>query len=129
MRVAIEKIDGVKSAEVSLNRGVAVVTFEPENLVTIARVRDAITSNGFTPKSAEVRAQGRIVDEAGEPLLVMPGVRRGVRLLAHADTPEAAAQIKQRVGDTVVIEGVVPETVRKDQGSEVIQVRRFSSPR
>lgn len=130
MRVAIEKIEGVKSAQVSLNRGVALVTFEPDNAVSIARVRDAIRSNGFTPKAAELSVEGRIVDEGGELILALPGVHRGFRLVAHPETPEAAPRIRELgLGKIIVIEGVVPETARKDQGSEVIQVRRFSLPR
>lgn len=58
MRVAVQRLDGVESVKVSLNDGVAEIRLAPDNSVTLARVREIIRSNGFSPKAAEVVVQG-----------------------------------------------------------------------
>lgn len=129
VRVAIAKIQGVRSAKVSLNEGVAVVTFDSVNSVSIARLRDVIRDNGFTPKAADVKASGRIVDSGGAIALALPGVTRAIPLVAHPGAPHTMRIADLAVGTTVVIEGVVPETAKNSRAGEVIQVQSFSIPR
>ena len=52
MRVAVRKLDGVRSVTVSLNDGYADILLASQNTVTVERIREAIRRNGFTPREA-----------------------------------------------------------------------------
>lgn len=60
MRVAVEKIEGVESVEVSLNEGRVLVTLAPENSVTVARLREVVRRQGFSPREATLTMSARI---------------------------------------------------------------------
>ena len=60
MRVAVEKLDGVDKAEVSLDDGRVTVRLAPGNAVTIAELRRTIRHQGFTPKEAKLTLSARI---------------------------------------------------------------------
>lgn len=126
MRVALKKIDGVEAAEVSLNEGVAIVRFRPGNSVTIEQVREVVRSNGFTPKAADVRVQGRVVEQDGALALLIPGQSRVYRLVDHPDAPPAIPRVREAVGKTVLIEGTVPERPKRDDPVEVIRARTIA---
>ena len=129
MRVALTKIAGVESAEVSLNQGVAIVRFRPDNRVTVEQVREVVRSNGFTPKAADVRVRGRVIDQDGALALSVPGQNSVYRLLDHPDTAAAIPRVRASVGKTVVIEGTVPEMPRRDDPIEVLRVRGIAPSR
>lgn len=59
----LSKLDGVTSVRVSLNEGKAVVTLAPDSRTTLARIREVIRHNGFTPKDARATLVGRVVRE------------------------------------------------------------------
>jgi Cu+-exporting ATPase len=46
VQLALERLDGVHNAEVSLRSQQAVVTYEPEN-VTVAQMVEAVGRSGF----------------------------------------------------------------------------------
>ena len=84
MRVAMQKVEGVKSVTVSLKEGVTVLELQEGNAVTLARIRTEIKNNGFVSKDAIVTARGAItgttfeVRGTGEQLpLTKPPVSRG----------------------------------------------------
>lgn len=122
MRVAVKKIDGVESVDVSLNRGLAVIRFRPEQRVAVQQVREAIRANGFTPKAAQVRVAGRLVKRGDRLALATPGEGDIFLLAAHADPPG-------REGDEVVVEGLVPETKRGTTGPLTLEVHMISNRR
>jgi copper chaperone CopZ len=127
VRVAIRKIDGVQTVEVSLNRGLAVITFKPENRIGIGRVRDLIRSNGFTPKDADVRIRGRVVERDGGLVLTLPDQDRAYRLEDHPDAAATISRLTQSGrGKIVVIVGRVPETRGRGERTDIIQVRNFT---
>jgi hypothetical protein len=127
--VAIRKIDGVHTVEVSLNHGLAVITFQPENQVGIRRVRDVIRSNGFTPKDAEVRIRGRIVERDAGLALMLPN-QNAYRLADHPDTAAVIPRLRQTgLGSVVLVEGRVPAMSRRAGQAETIQVRTFTTAR
>ena len=126
MRVATKKLEGVDSVEVSLNEGFARVTFKADNRVTIEQVRQAIRVNGFTPKAADVRIAGRIIEEHGKLILAVPGQDRPFTLVEHPEAPGALQRLKSAgLGKPVIIEGTTPETPKRDAPDVTIKVRRF----
>jgi len=52
VRVAVRKLDGVRSVTVSLNDGYADILLTSQNTVTVERIREAIRRNGFSPREA-----------------------------------------------------------------------------
>ena len=130
MRVAVRKIDGVDSVEVSLDRGVASITFRPGNRVGVEQVRGAIRSNGFTPKEADVRVQGVLTEQNGVLVLTVPGEDRAFRLV---DDPQAAGVTARlrgaALGKAVVVDGTIAESKKeKARGASpaTVAVRSFS---
>jgi copper chaperone CopZ len=66
VRVAVQKLDGVESADVSLAKASADIRLKPGNRVTLAQLRQIIRKNGYPTKDAQVEALGKIVDRNGE---------------------------------------------------------------
>ncbi len=128
VRVAVKKIEGVEAVEVSLNRGVAVIRFRPDNRVTIEQVRRAIRINGFTPKAADVRVTGTVVAREGRFVLEVPGADSAYALKEAPESHGAVMQLRAVAGRPLIIEGSVPETPRRGDGPWTLEVRRFSLP-
>jgi len=73
VRVAVRKLDGVESVEVSLERASADVHLRPENQVTLSQLRKIIKDNGFSPREATVTVVGTLVERGGKPALSLTG--------------------------------------------------------
>lgn len=65
----MKKINGVQSANVSLNKGLVTIELAAGNHLTMSELRKVITANGFSPKEANVVADGVLEDRAGMPTL------------------------------------------------------------
>ena len=131
MRVVVGKIDGVRDVTVSLKDGLATVTFAPANRVSVEQIRKAIRSNGFTPRAAEVRVVGLLVDRGDTLVLRVPGSEDSFVL---RDAPGAVGQVaslrRLPAGARVVLTGQLPEPPsgsRRSPGS-VLLVRSVGSP-
>ena len=57
--VALKKVAGVETVEVSLNKGLATVKLKPGNTVSIPQLWELIHKNGYTPKATIVFLCGR----------------------------------------------------------------------
>lgn len=127
MRVAVKKLGGIDSLDVSLNRGMAFVRFKPDNRITVEQLREAVRANGFTPKSAEVRIQGRVIEADGKLALALPPEDEVYPLVDHEEASGASQRLRAAaLGQVVVIDGTVPETTRRDASTTVIRVRAFA---
>lgn len=127
MRVAVEKIEGVTSAAVSLKEGMATIQFAPSNSVRTEQIRQAIRSNGFTPKEAEIRVAGALLHRADTLLLAVPGTEERFML---QDDPAIAAQLDalRQLGpnERATIIGQVPAPEgRSGKSSRMLLVRSF----
>lgn len=69
MSVAIKKLDGVESVDVSLEKASADIRLKPDNRITLPQLRQIIKNNGYPTKDAQVTARGRIVERNGMPVL------------------------------------------------------------
>jgi copper chaperone CopZ len=65
VRVAVQKVDGVESVELSLERAAADIRLRPGNRVSLDRFRQIVKGNGFEPKEAVVTAVGTVRDAGG----------------------------------------------------------------
>jgi copper chaperone CopZ len=127
--VVVGKIDGVRSVRVSLKEGVATVQFAPANRVTVAKIREAIRSNGFTAREAEVTVAGSLVERGDTVTLAVTGTDD---LFVLEDAPGAAgtvAELRRRGGSArVVLTGQLPGATRDRRGPNIMLVRSFASP-
>lgn len=65
MSVAVRKLDGVASVDVSLEKASADVRLKPGNTVTLQQLRKVIRDGGYPTKDAQVEARGQIVERNG----------------------------------------------------------------
>jgi copper chaperone CopZ len=128
VRVAVSKIEGVTSASVSLNEGVTTVHFAPSNSVRIEQIREAIRSNGFTPKEAEIRVAGVLLDRGDSLALAVPGADT----LVLRDLPAAPGQLtamrRLPPNERITVTGqVLASEGRSAKSSRVLFVRSFAA--
>lgn len=65
MRVALLKLPGVESADVSLDKASADIRLKPDNKITLPQLRELLKKNGYPTRDARVDARGRIVEGGG----------------------------------------------------------------
>ncbi len=119
MSVAIKKVEGVESVDVSLNEGFAEIKLRDGNQVTVDQVREIIRKNGFTPKESTVKVRGKVIERNGKPALEVGG-QNGVLLLTGN-----VAELSKKAGKEVVVSGVIPDTAAKNE-PETIDVKTVS---
>jgi copper chaperone CopZ len=61
VRVALTKVPGVESVEVSLNKGLATVKLKPGNNIRPVQLWEAIRKNGNTPKLTRAIVRGEVL--------------------------------------------------------------------
>ena len=69
MRVAVTKLPGVESADVSLDKASADIRLKPDNRITMTQLRAVLKQNGYPTRNAQIDARGRIVDRGGTLLV------------------------------------------------------------
>ena len=69
MSVAIKKLDGVESVDVSLEKASADIHLRPGNRITLPQLRKLIRQSGYPTRDAQVDARGTFVERDGKPAL------------------------------------------------------------
>ena len=69
MSVAIKKLEGVESIEVSLEKANADIRLKPGNTITVPQLRRIIRQSGYPTRDATIEARGTIVEKNGTPAL------------------------------------------------------------
>jgi copper chaperone CopZ len=96
VRVALLKVSGVESVDVSLERATAAVRLRPGNGVALNRIREIVENNGFTAKEATVTVVGSLVDRDGKPALSVTGTNTAITLAADPKQPAAFTELSER---------------------------------
>ncbi len=122
MSVAIKKVNGVQDVKVSLNEGGADIKLKDGNKVDVEQIRDIIRKNGFTPKDADVKVAGKVVERNGQPALEVNGP--DVVYLLEGNV----APLKEMAGKQVVLVGRVLETANKNEPPK-LAVKEMTAPR
>jgi hypothetical protein len=132
VRVAVRKLDGVESVDVSLERGSAAIALRPGNRITLSQLRQIIRNNGFTAKEATVTVVGTLTERGGTPALSVTGTDIVCLLAPRAPNDSAYADAAQRVkahqGDTVEAVGTVAAPASESQ-PEVLVLQALKSAR
>ena len=90
--VALKKVAGVESVEVSLNKGLATVKLKPGNTVSVPQLWELIHKNGYTPKTTAVSVRGELANVNGQLRLKVSGTKD---TLALAADPKNAAGLRR----------------------------------
>ena len=98
MRVAVRKIPGVESVEVSLEQAVTKVRLKPGNVVTLSQLKRIVKSGGFNSGAAEVEVVGRLVTREGTPTLLVTGTGESFRLVADSQNQGAFQWVVGNIG-------------------------------
>jgi copper chaperone CopZ len=111
VRIAMQKVDGVESIEVSLERALADIRLRPGNRVGLQPFRQIVRSNGFAPKDALVTVTGTLVNQGGKPALNVTGLDAIWPLVSDPRHPAAHADAVTRLASNrsgrVQVTGVV----------------------
>lgn len=122
MRVAVLKLPGVQSVDVSLERAVAEVRLRPGNTVTLAQIREIVRNNGFKPGAATVTAVGHLIERGGKPALSVNGTGMVLLLAPDPNLPNAYKKLANLRSDSAsaAIEVTGAVEMRPDQPDELL---------
>jgi hypothetical protein len=109
--VAVLKLEGVETVDVSLQRGLADLRLRPGNHVTIQQLRTLIKRNGFNPGSATVEVAGRLTMRGGLPAIVVTNTDLVLPLIPDPSVKDAMHDAEERVSSggpqNVLVTGVL----------------------
>ena len=98
MRVAVQKLPGVESVNVSLERASTEIQLRPGNSITLEQLRSIIKNNGFTAKEATVTVVGKLIERGGQPALDVTGTNTVMLIVADPKQPAIFKQVQDRLG-------------------------------
>ena len=105
--VALKKVAGVESVEVSLNKGLATVKLKPGNTVSVPQLWELIHKNGYTPKATTVSVRGELASVNGALQLKISGTKDALPLAADPKNAAAYGDASKKLGQTVIVQGVM----------------------
>ena len=107
VNVALKKVAGVESVEVSLNKGLAAVKLKPGNTVSVPQLWQLLHDKGYTPKATTVSVRGELLDAQGRLQLKVLGTKDVLALVADPKNAVGYGEAVKKPGQTVVIQGVM----------------------
>jgi hypothetical protein len=105
--VAMKKVPGVDTVDVSLNKGLATVKLKPGNAVSVPQFWQLLHEKGYTPKTTTVSVRGELLGGPGRLQLKISGTKDVVELAADPKNPAPYDEVVKKVGQSVVIHGVM----------------------
>lgn len=105
--VALRKVAGVESVEVSLNKGLATVRLKAGNTISVPQLWEVIHKNGYTPKITAVSVRGNLANVNGQLQLKVSGTAETLMLAADPKSPAAYSEAQNKLGQTVIVQGLM----------------------
>jgi copper chaperone CopZ len=105
--VALKKVPGVESVEVSLNKGLATVKFKPANSVAVPQLWRLLHEKGYTPKTTAVSVRDDVVSVEGQLRLRVTGTKDVLSLVADPKNGDAFGAASKKLGQVIVVQGVM----------------------
>jgi copper chaperone CopZ len=105
--VALKKVPGVESVEVSLNKGLATVKLKPGNTISVPQFWQLLHEKGYTPKATRVSVRGALAEGQGHVELKVTGTKETLMLAADPKNPDAYSEASKKLGQSVTVEGVM----------------------
>src|SRR5262245_39795588 len=73
VNVALKKLPGVESADVSLNKALVKVRFTAGNTISVPQLWQLLGSKGYTPRTTVVSVRGDVTESQGRFQLKVAG--------------------------------------------------------
>jgi copper chaperone CopZ len=127
--VALNKVEGIASVDVTLKRGVAHLVLKPGNTVTLAQLRKIIKDAGYTTGEAVITARGAVVVRGDRLELDVTGTATSLIVAADAADPQPFARLRMSpVGSTLSVEvtGAVAAPAANHKGPDTLLLRSFT---
>lgn len=105
--VAMKKVPGVDTVNVSLNKGLATVKLKPGNTVSVPQFWELLHQKGYTPKTTEVFARGELAGGPGRLQLKISGTNDVLNLRPDPKNAAAYSEATKKVGQSAVVQGVM----------------------
>jgi copper chaperone CopZ len=94
VRIGVQKVAGVESVELSLERAEAAIRLADGNRVLLDQFRRIVKANGFEPKQARVTVRGTVREMAGKLVLEVSGPGTSLVISPDKSAPEPYKQLK-----------------------------------
>ena len=107
VNVALKKVPGVDSVDVSLNKGLATVKLKQGNTLSVPRFWQLLHEKGYTPKATVVSARGELTGSAPKLQLRVIGTKDVLDLVADPKNAPAFNEATKRIGQSVIVQGVM----------------------
>lgn len=109
VEASIKRLDGVQAVTMSLNNGTAEIRLAPDNRLTLERIRQLISDNGFTAKDARVKLTGTVREKDGK-LVIETESGEVFALQSSAEAKNALEHLKKtKAGKSVTVVGLITE--------------------
>ena len=105
--VALKKVPGVESVEVSLNKGLATVKLKPGNTVSVPQLWQLLHNQGYTPKATTVSVRAELAGVQGHLLLKVTGTKDTLMLAPDPKNPGGYSDASKKLGQSVIVQGVM----------------------
>jgi len=128
--VALKKVEGVESVQVSLNRGLAEVRLKPGNRIDPEGLRKIVRDAGFTPKGAEVSVRGKVIEQNGNYALEVSSTGEVYALVEDPQRRGTLAElVKVALGEEATLEAYLAESKPPpaENSERTLVLRTFSS--
>jgi copper chaperone CopZ len=107
VNVALKKVTGVESVDVSLNKGLATVRLKPGNVVTVPQFWQLLHDKGYTPRATAVSVRGELAEAQGRMQLKVTGTKDILGLIADPKNAAVYSEASNKTGQTVIVQGVM----------------------
>jgi hypothetical protein len=129
VRVAVLKLSGVESVNVSLERAITDVQLRPGNSITLDQLRTIIKNNGFTTREATVTVVGTLIERGGQPALEVTGTNTVMLIATDPNQPAIFKQVQDhlrtRPGTPTRLTGTVESSA---DSHDRLKVQAMSEP-
>lgn len=105
--VALKKMPGVESVDVSLNKGLATVRLKPGNTLSVPQFWELLHQKGYTPKTTALSVRGELSGGGDRLQLKVSGTKDVLRLAADPKNGTPYDEAAKKVGQSVIIQGVM----------------------
>ncbi|HJR61186.1 MAG TPA: hypothetical protein VJ813_17370 [Vicinamibacterales bacterium] len=130
MSVALNKVDGIASVNVTLKRGAAHIELNPGNSVSLSQLRKIIKEAGYPTGDALISGSGTVAARGERLVLEVTGTPASFRVVPDSTDPAPLARLREIAGGSspvsVDVTGTVAAPAAKQQGPDTLRLRSFT---
>lgn len=107
VNVALNKLSGVESVEVSLNKARATIKLKPANTISVPQLWRLLRDKGYTPGKTIVSVRGDLAEFQGGLQLKVSGTNELLSLAPDPANSAAWRAATAKVGQQQIVQGVM----------------------